>query len=142
MLTWLLLRGIDTNAPGIRKRCGRSTISHSPMPPSTATCCRRGPGLLHSYGSVVQAVAAMEDAVARLRSRAKADGLDAGPVDRLAAAGERQEKLTERIKNNNVTQRSEESGGCARPLSVAPSSRKCVGSPQADQPLLPATPRR
>ena len=84
----------------------------------------------------------MEDAVARLRSRAKADGLDAGPVDRLAAAGERQEKLTERIKSNNAPSVQKRAVGVHDRFRPAPSSRKCVGSSQADQPLLPATPRR
>ena len=44
----------------------------------------------------------MEDAVARLRSHARTERLDAGPVDRLAAAVARQEALMERFKTGDA----------------------------------------
>ena len=44
----------------------------------------------------------MEDAVARLRSYAQTEGLDAGPADRLAATVAQQEELTERFKSSNA----------------------------------------
>ena len=44
----------------------------------------------------------MEDAVVRLRSHAQTEGLDTGPVDRLAAAVAQQEELMERFKTSNA----------------------------------------
>ena len=38
----------------------------------------------------------------RLRSRAQAEGLDAGPAERLAATVAQREELTERFKSSNA----------------------------------------
>jgi len=59
--------------------------------------CRRAP-LLRDYDALAKAVQAMEDAIDRLRSRARAEGLDPAAVDRLAATAAQQEELTERFK--------------------------------------------
>ena len=59
-------------------------------------------GLLRDYDSFVSAVRAMQDAVVRLRSHAQTEGLDPGPVDRLASAVEQQEELIERFKTSNA----------------------------------------
>jgi signal transduction histidine kinase len=102
LLTWLLLRGIDTDAPqyaATLRALDDFALADASL---NRDVLQARAGLLHDYDSLVQAIAAMEKAVARLRSRAKADGLDARPIDRLAAAVERQEGLTERFKSNNA----------------------------------------
>ena len=59
-------------------------------------------GLLRNYDTLVKAVEAIEDAVDRLRSHAQSEGLDTGPLDRLAATVAQQEELTERFKSSNA----------------------------------------
>ena len=102
LLTWLLLRGIETNASA-----GAVTLqAFDDFALSEASLNRNvlqaRAGLLRDYDPLGRAVEAMEDAVARLRSHAQTEGLDAGPVDRLAATVARQEELTERFKSSNA----------------------------------------
>src|SRR5215471_8888105 len=102
LLTWLLLRGIDTNASA-----GAVTLqAFDDFALAEASLNRdvlqARAGLLRDYDALGRAVEAMEDAVARLRSHAQTEGLDAGPVDRLAATVARQEELTERFKSSNA----------------------------------------
>ena len=59
-------------------------------------------GLLQDYDPVNAAMAQIDSAVARLRSEALKDGLDAAPVDRLAAASRQEDELTERFKTDNA----------------------------------------
>ena len=59
-------------------------------------------GLLQDYDPVNAAMAQIDSAVVRLRSEALKDGLDAAPVDRLAAASRQEDELTERFKTDNA----------------------------------------
>jgi signal transduction histidine kinase len=102
LLTWLLLRGIDTNA-----RAYSSTLrAFDDFALAEASLHRdilqARAGLLRNYDSLVTDAQAVEDAVTRLRSHARTEGLDARPADRLAAAVAQQEELTERFKSSNA----------------------------------------
>src|SRR5262245_7297325 len=102
LLTWLLLRGIDTNAPAYALTL-RAFDDYALAEASLhRDVLQARAGLLRDYDSFVIAVRAMQDAVIRLRSHAQTEGLDAGPVDRLAAAVDQQEKLVERFKTSNA----------------------------------------
>jgi signal transduction histidine kinase len=102
LLTWLLLRGIDTNAPAY----AATLRAFDDFALSEASLHRdvlqARAGLLRNYDSLVKAVEAMEDAVTRLRSHAQTEGLDIAPADRLAATVAQQEELAERFKSNNA----------------------------------------
>jgi signal transduction histidine kinase len=102
LLTWLLMRGLDTGAPAYATTLRAfddfalaETSLHRDVLQARA-------GLLRNYDSLVKAVEAIEDAVSRLRSHAQTEGLDVGPADRLAAAVAQQEELTERFKSANA----------------------------------------
>jgi signal transduction histidine kinase/CheY-like chemotaxis protein len=56
-------------------------------------------GLLTDYDPLVGSIKEMDAAVAELRVRALEEGLEAAPVDRLAAAVATEEELTERFKS-------------------------------------------
>ena len=102
LLTWLLLRGIDTNAPAYAVTL-RAFDDYALAEASLhRDVLQARAGLLRDYDSFASAAQAMEDAVARLRSHAQAEGLDARPVDRLAAAVVQQEELMERFKTSNA----------------------------------------
>jgi signal transduction histidine kinase len=102
LLTWLLLRGIDTNEPGY----ARTLRAFDDFALAEASLHRdmlqARAGLLRDYDTLVKAGAAMEDAVARLRAYAQAEKLDVRPVDRLSATVAQQEELTERFKTGNA----------------------------------------
>jgi len=102
LLTWLLLRGIDTNAPAyavtLRAFDGYALAEAS----LHRDVLQARAGLLRNYDSLNGAAQAMEDAVARLRSHAQTERLDTRPVDRLAAAVVKQEELMERFKTSNA----------------------------------------
>src|SRR5437667_5494571 len=92
LLTWLLLRGIDTNAPAYAMTL-RAFDDYALAEASLhRDVLQARAGLLRNYDSLNGAAQAMEDAVARLRSHAQAARLDIGPVDRLAAAVMQQEE--------------------------------------------------
>ena len=102
LLTWLLVRGLDTGAPAyamalraIDDFALAETTLHRDVLQARA-------GLLRNYDSLVMAVKAIEDAVTRLRSHAQTEGLDVGPADRLAATVAQQEELIERFKSANA----------------------------------------
>lgn len=102
LLTWLLLRGIDTNAPAYAVTL-RAFDDYSLAEASLhRDVLQARAGLLRDYDSFASDVRAMQDAVIRLRSYARTEGLDAGPVDRLAAAVGQQEDLMERFKTSNA----------------------------------------
>ena len=102
LLTWLLLRGIDTSAPAYAVTL-RAFDDYALAEASLhRDVLQARAGLLRDYDSFASAAQAMEDAVARLRSYAKAERLDAKPVDRLAAAVVQQEELMERFKTSNA----------------------------------------
>jgi signal transduction histidine kinase len=102
LLTWLLLRGIDTNAPAY----ALTLRALDDFALAEATLYRdvlqARVGLLRNYDTLVKAEEAIDDAVTRLRSQAQREGLDTGPVDRMAATVAQQEELTERFKTSNA----------------------------------------
>src|SRR5215831_18415415 len=102
LLTWLLLRGIDTNAPAYEVTL--RTFDDFALAEASLhrDVLQARAGLLRDYDTLVKAVETMQDAVNRLRSHAQTEGLDVGPADRLAAAVAQQEELTERFKSNNA----------------------------------------
>ena len=102
LLTWLLLRGIDTNAPAYAMTL-RAFDDYALAEASLhRDVLQARAGLLRDYDSLIGAAQAMEDAVDRLRSHAQIERLDVGPVDRLAAAVVQQEELMERFKTSNA----------------------------------------
>jgi signal transduction histidine kinase len=102
LLTWLLLRGIDTNAPAHTVTLQAFDDFALAEASLHRDVLRARAGLLRNYDTLVKALEAMEDAVARLRSHAQTEDLDAGPADRLAATVAAQEDLTERFKSSNA----------------------------------------
>jgi signal transduction histidine kinase len=102
LLTWLLLRGIDTNAPAY----ARTLQAFDDFTLAEASLHRdvmqARAGLLGNYDTLGKAVEAMEDAVTRLRFHAQTEGLEAGSVDRLATTVGQQEELAERFKSSNA----------------------------------------
>src|SRR6201981_1479599 len=102
LLTWLLLRGIDTNAPAyalVLRAFDNYSLAEASL---HRDVLQARTGLLREYDSFSATARAMEDAVIRLRSYAQAEGLDLRPVDRLAASVVEQEELMERFKTGNA----------------------------------------
>src|SRR5262252_10198764 len=85
LLTWLLLRGIDTNAPAYEVTL--RTFDDFALAEASLhrDVLQARAGLLRDYDTLVKAIAAMEDAVTRLRSYAQTEGLDPKPIERLSA---------------------------------------------------------
>jgi signal transduction histidine kinase len=102
LLTWLLLRGIDTNAQAYAVALRTFDDFALAAASLQRDVLQARAGLLRDYDTLVQAVEAMQDAVSRLRSYAHTEGLDIAPVDRLAATVSQQEELTERFKTSNA----------------------------------------
>lgn len=102
LLTWLLLRGIDTNASTYAATL--QTLEEYALAEASLhrDVLQARAGLLRDYDTFTPAAKAMEDAVGRLRSHARAEGLDTKPIDRLAAAVVEQEDLLERFKTSNA----------------------------------------
>ena len=102
LLTWLLLRGIDTNAPAYAvtlQAFDDFTLAEASL---HRDVMQARAGLLGNYDTLGKAVEAMEDAVTRLRFHAQTEGLEAGSVDRLATTVGQQEELAERFKSSNA----------------------------------------
>ena len=102
LLTWLLLRGIDTNAPAYAVTLRAFDDFALAEASLHRDVLQARAGLLRDYDTLVKAVEAMQDAVSRLRFHAQTEGLDVGPVDRLAVTVSQQEELTERFKSSNA----------------------------------------
>ena len=102
LLTWLLLRGIDTNAPAYAVTL--RTFDDFALAEASLhrDVLQARAGLLRDYDTLVKAVDAMQDTVSRLRSHAQTEGLDLRSADRLAATVSQQEELTERFKSSNA----------------------------------------
>ena len=111
LLTWLLLRGTDTNAPAHAETLQALDDFALAEASLDRDLLQARAGLLRDYDALVKAVRAMEDAAAWLRSRAQAEGLDAGPADRLAATVAQREELTERFKSSNALLQNSRIGG-------------------------------
>jgi signal transduction histidine kinase len=102
LLTWLLLRGIDANAPAYAVTLRAFDDFALAEASLHRDVLQARAGLLRDYDTLVSALDAMQDAVSRLRSHAQIEGLDVGPADRLAATLSQQEELTERFKSGNA----------------------------------------
>ncbi|MFY9955467.1 two-component system VirA-like sensor kinase [Bradyrhizobium sp.] len=102
LLTWLLLRGIDTNAPAYAVTLQALDDYALAEASLHRDVLQARAGLLRDYDTFTTAARAMEDAVTRLRSHAQAERLDARPIDQLAAAVVEQEALLERFKTSNA----------------------------------------
>src|SRR5271154_762832 len=102
LLTWLLVRGLSTDTA----EYSATLRTFDDFALAEASLHRdvlmARAGLLQDYDPVNAAMAQIDSAVARLRSEALKDGLDAAPVDRLAAASRQEEELTERFKSDNA----------------------------------------
>ena len=102
LLTWLLQRGIDTNAPAhaiALQAFDDFALAEASL---QRDALQARAGLLRDYDPLDHALEAMEDAVSRLLFHAQTEGLDAGSADRLAATVALEEKLIERFKSNNA----------------------------------------
>ena len=164
LLTWLLLRGIDTNAPAYAVTLQAFDDFALAEASLHRDVLQARAGLLRNYDTFAIAMEAMEDAVARLRSHAQAERLDGGPVDRLAATVAQQEELTERFKSSNALLQNlrwptehesgvRRSGRATRTChrcngsSVAPSEARRIagrrqGAPGTDRPVCGASAHR
>jgi PAS domain S-box-containing protein len=102
LLTWLLLRGIDTNASAFAD-AQRAFDDFALTEASIGRdVLQARAGLLGNYDVLVEAEAAMDLAVGRIRSQVEAEHLDPKPVERLAAAVGQYEDLVERFKTGNA----------------------------------------
>jgi signal transduction histidine kinase/CheY-like chemotaxis protein len=102
LLTWLLLRGIDTNAAAYASTL-RTFEDYALAEASLhRDVLQARAGLLRNYDAFTGAMRAMKDAVDRLRSHALGEHLDARPVERLGILVVQQEELMERFKTSNA----------------------------------------
>ena len=102
LLTWLLVRGIASDAAAYSTTL-RSLDDFAIAEASLhRDVLEARAGLLTNYDPLVRSSEQINAAVSQLRAQAAAEGLDAGPVDRLAAAIKIEETLTERFKSDNA----------------------------------------
>jgi PAS domain S-box-containing protein len=102
LLTWLLLRGINTNASEYSE-AGRAIDDFTLAEASISRdALQARAGLLDNYDFLVAAENAMENAVSRIRLHLQAEKIDTKPVDRLAATVAQYEELIERFKSGNA----------------------------------------
>ena len=101
LLTWLLLRGIDTSTSAYEATLRAFDSFELAEASLHRDVLQARAGLLRDYDTLGVSTDAMEGAVARLRSYAQSEGLNTGPIDRLATAVATQEELTERFKTGN-----------------------------------------
>jgi PAS domain S-box-containing protein len=102
LLTWLLLRGLNTNAPTYAE--AQRALDDFALKEASV---RRGAlqaraGLLGNYDVLVAAEEGMENALSRIRALMEAENIDPTPVERLSAAVTQYEDLTERFKSGNA----------------------------------------
>src|SRR5271156_5355343 len=102
LLTWLLMRGIVTDA-AVYSTTLRIFDDFALAEASLdRDVLRARAGLLMDYDPLVRSSDERDAAVSQLRAQAASEGLDAGPVDRLAAAIKIEETLAERFKSDNA----------------------------------------
>lgn len=102
LLTWLLVHAIDTGAPAHSRMLQAFDDFALAEASLSRDALRARAGLLRNYDALNRAIGMMEDAVERLRSHAEAEGLDAGPAERLVDAIAREEELLEHFKSSNA----------------------------------------
>ncbi len=102
LLTWLLVRGIATDAPVYSTTLRIFDDFALAEASLDRDVLQARAGLLRNYDPLVRSSEQIDAAVSQLRTQVMSDGLDTGPVDRLAAATKIEEKLTERFKSDNA----------------------------------------
>jgi PAS domain S-box-containing protein len=101
LLTWLLLRGIDTHA-SVYVEAERAIDDFAFAEASISRYALQArAGLLDNYDFLNAAEEAMENALSRIRLHVEAANIEPKPVDRLAAAVAQHEELIERFKTGN-----------------------------------------
>jgi signal transduction histidine kinase len=102
LLTWLLVRSVVTDAAAYSTTLRTfndfalaETSLHRDILQARA-------GLLTDYDPLVRSSEQIDAAVSQLRAQAVSEGLDAGPIDRLAATIKIEQSLTERFKTDNA----------------------------------------
>ena len=102
LLTWLLMRGVVTDAAAYSTTL--QTFDDFALAEASLhrDVLRVRAGLLTDYDPLVRSSDQLDVAVSELRAQAASEGLDLGPVDRLAAAIRIEEKLTERFKSDDA----------------------------------------
>src|ERR1700761_1948063 len=102
LLTWLLVRGIATDA-AVYSTTLRILNDFALAEASLdRDVLQARAGLLTDYDPLVRSSDEIDAAVSQLRAQGAAVGLDEGPVDRLAALIKIEETLTERFKSDNA----------------------------------------
>jgi hypothetical protein len=102
LLTWLLLHGIDTNASAYadtQRAFDDFALAEASI---GRDVLQARAGLVGNYDVLVEAEAAMDRAVSRIRLQVEAEHLDPKPVGRLDAAVGQYEDLIERFKSGNA----------------------------------------
>ena len=102
LLTWLLMRGIVTDAAAYSTTLRIFDDFALAEASLDRDVLRARAGLLLDYDPLVRSSEQIAAAVSQLRQQATSEGLDTGPVDRLAAATKIEESLTERFKSDNA----------------------------------------
>ena len=102
LLTWLLLRGIGND--GMRYEQALQAFNEFAFAEASLhrDVLQARAGLLLNYDAFSASAAAMKNAVTQLRSLAQTEGLNSGPVDRLASSVVKQVELTEQFKSSNA----------------------------------------
>jgi signal transduction histidine kinase/CheY-like chemotaxis protein len=102
LLTWLLVRGIATDVADYSTTLRIFDDFALAEASLDRDVLRARAGLLTNYDPLVRSSEQIAAAVSQLRAQAASEGLDIGPVDRLAAATKIEEKLTERFKSDDA----------------------------------------
>ena len=102
LLTWLLVRGIATDVADYLTTLRILDDFALAEASLHRDVLEARVGLLTDYDPLVRSSEQIAAAVSLLREQAASQGLDAGPIDRLAAAVKIEEKLTERFKSDNA----------------------------------------
>ena len=102
LLTWLLLRGLETDEPAYVGALQALDDYASTEASLHRDVLRARAGLLRNYDPLVSEANQMDDEVARLRVHARQMGANPAAPDRLAATVADQQALAERFKSNNA----------------------------------------
>jgi signal transduction histidine kinase len=102
LLTWLLVRGIATDVADYLTTLRILDDFALAEASLHRDVLEARVGLLTDYDPLVRSSEQIPAAVSLLREQAASQGLDTGPIDRLAAAVKIEEKLTERFKSDNA----------------------------------------
>ena len=102
LLTWLLVRGIATDVADYSTTLRIFDDFALAEASLDRDVLQARAGMLTDYDPLVRSSEQIAAAVSQLRAQALSEGLDTGPVDRLAAATKIEEKLTERFKSDNA----------------------------------------